>query len=142
MSLDFSFKKIANYKEACYGPALEKDEPTRGLSKGDRPIDGTLHTLIWATLAVGLGTITEKNVDEWRFRIAALDVVGANPFWRFADDVGVKSIHGIESYVPERDEIARFIGLETNAFPEKTRKQWLASVIVESVERRAKEMIR
>ena len=60
------------------------------------------NTLIWISLGVDLGEITEKNVDEWVFRANKLELTNT----------------------PLTEEMVKmFVGLHTNV-GSLTRKQW------------------
>ena len=64
MSLDYELGNIANYKEVCY-----TGEP------GQRKMSGVTHALIFVTMSVDIGHITEKNYLEFYTRakfVAAL----------------------------------------------------------------------
>ncbi len=93
MSLDFKLDKIKNYKTVTrYGNELST--VTNGL--------------IWSTLSVGLGEITEKNVDEWMVRLALVDKL-----------LGTMLKKNGESRPFTRDEVVTHIGLTTNVSNEK-----------------------
>ena len=60
------------------------------------------NALIWASIGVDLGRITESNIDEWVFRVNKLELTN-------------KPV--------ERWMIEHFVGLKTNV-ANLTRKQW------------------
>lgn len=93
MSLNYDFMK-------CEGP---KDDNERV----------ALDCLIWATMTVGLGEITEKNAHEFFSRIALYEKA-QGPF-RTSGKGGVY-------FTPQ--EIKRWIGLKTNVSP-MTKNQFL-----------------
>ncbi len=64
---------------------------------------GIFDAIIWSTMAVGLGGITEKNVDKYFERLMILDKVDG-PYLR--DKEGPKSW--------DYATVKRFIGLSTN----------------------------
>lgn len=70
--------------------------------------------LIWATMAIDLGSITEKNADEWVFRLF------------HQKRLGLDCIHFDDAVHPSEVEgwVRRWIGLVTNV-ASKPRKQWL-----------------
>ena len=70
--------------------------------------------LIWATMALDLGSITEKNVDEWVFRLMHQKRLGLN-YTYIDDEVKPAEVEGW---------VRRWIGLVTNV-SSKPRKQWL-----------------
>lgn len=69
-------------------------------------------TVILSTMAVGIGTITDKNAGEFYARLKLIYV---------SDELGMP-----ESITP--DFIRSMIGLRTNVFPQETRTQWLRRV--------------
>ena len=86
MSLNWDVSKVADYKE------MQETE------------SGITDAVIWLTMAVGLGEITEKNCEEFARRAALVQML--NGSWL---------IRGI--YVTE-DMIRRRIGLHTNVSDE------------------------
>lgn len=66
----------------------------------------TRDALVWATMAIGIGVITEENAQEFYSRLSLLEkVTGAS---RFKDG---------EPLYFTPDDVKRFIGLTTNVFP-------------------------
>jgi hypothetical protein len=86
MSLNWDVSKVADYKK------MQETE------------SGITDAVIWLTMAVGLGEITEKNVEEFARRAALVQML--NGSWL---------VRGI--YVTE-DMIRRRIGLHTNVSDE------------------------
>lgn len=64
------------------------------------------HSLIWLTMAVGIGDLTEKTAPEFYARVKILEKL---------DGSKVK-------FTP--DMIRKRIGLNTNVFPMETRSKW------------------
>ena len=62
MSLNWNLEGIKDYKQVCW---IGGDDDL------DRRMNPVTNALIFGTIAVGLGSITDKNVDEFaaRFRI-------------------------------------------------------------------------
>ena len=67
MSLNWNVEKIDNYKQVCWLPTGEKHEDGTEKTR----LNPVTEALIFGTMSVGLGSITDKNVDEFaaRFRI-------------------------------------------------------------------------
>lgn len=63
MSLDFDLGGIKNYKELCWTDA----------ETGGKRLAGLTHTLVWDTMVIGLNEVTEKNIDEWMYRLHIMD---------------------------------------------------------------------
>lgn len=78
------------------------------------PVDDNDHNgrelMIWGSVFTDMGEITEKNVDEWVFRIRFLEEIGAS--------VSKEPIPNLEGLV------RRWIGLKMNVFTE-TRRKWM-----------------
>ena len=73
--------------------------------------------LIWMTMAVDLGEITEDNLDEWEFRYGLLQGVNG-------PDFGIK---GVDFYLT-REDLENHIGLSTNVGT-ISRTRWLTEKI-------------
>lgn len=74
-------------------------------------------SIIWATMMVDLGEITEDNIDEWAYRLALLQAVwGAN-----------MSASGNPFYLT-KEHIERRVGLSVNV-GNMTRNQWLKKLL-------------
>lgn len=112
MSLNWNISKVKDHKKLCWVTA-EHDAPEDGTKKGDRVMAPTTNALIWSSMIVELGSITEKNADEWRWRLNRLVEIGCAPYNR-----------GDKPWVPTLDEIKAHVGLSTNVYPDKTRKQF------------------
>jgi len=102
MSLNFRFEKIKNWE------TVTKD--------GDR-MSVVTESLIWSTMGVGLGKITEENVDEWMIRLAFLDKL-----------MGPMMVRDGEPRPFTREELVAHIGLYTNVTNE-VRTRWAKRVM-------------
>lgn len=82
-------------------------------------------SLIWGTMATGIGEITEENWAEFHARLA------------FA-----AKLDGIEAVSPQK--VRAHIGLKTNVFPNKTRAQWLRRFgnDLDALKKRAQDEVR
>lgn len=109
MSLDWDCEKCAN------PIPVDKEE------------SGIRHALIWATVPLALGSITEDNVDEWVFRLFHQKRLGLNYMYI---DATVEPPE-VEGWV------RRWIGMVTNAKTEP-RKKWLKAMC-EILEKRTVE---
>ena len=98
MSLDWNVGKVKDFDKWGW----VKDEA------GEEVLNPLTDRLIWATMAVELGDITEKNADEFYIRLQTLG-------YRF----------GSKGYATiTREDVRKHIGLKTNVSNE-TRKSWL-----------------
>ena len=98
MALNFEFTDEKKYNQ------LTKDEKSLN------------DVFIWGMMVVGLGDITEKNAKEWQWRYDFASKL-TGPFFYKND----------EPYIPTLEEVEKRIGLRTNNFPAKTRKQFIAA---------------
>ena len=120
MSLDFNCS--INNKQCIKNPELltfdEYDMPN-GLAK----------VLIFATMWVDLGEITEKNLDEWMFRLKVIESRGYLRSEKIGDEWRETPIR--------REEVEGFIGLRTNVSSitraEFKKRQW--KILEETVNR-------
>lgn len=78
--------------------------------------------MVYGTMRVGLGAVTEQNIDEWEFRVEVCKAFGEE-FGSRAKEGG-----GFEKLYPDRQVLQEFVGLRTNVTNQK-RKDWLAAVI-------------
>ena len=69
------------------------------------------HLMPWTSLHIGLGEVTEKNEDEWRFRIAFLNATGFH--LGSVTDRSVSPVRGKGINVPLR-LVWMFRGFKTN----------------------------
>lgn len=92
MSLDYRLSEIENWRELCLRPSEEHP--------GSQRLARKTNALVWAGLLVELGSITQKNVAEWDFRLRCIYRIGLGP----TDDEDR----------PNREDIEQHIGLRTN----------------------------
>lgn len=103
MSLNWDVSKIENNKEVCFTGEGE-----------NRCLDPVTNTLIWYTLCLGIGEISEKTVDEFYIRMNLFDRLSTGPMhWEAA---GYRSI--------TLEELRQHIGLHTNVGRGETRNKW------------------
>jgi hypothetical protein len=108
MALNFSFDKIANYQTTCW------------IGEGDeRRMNPVTEALIFGTMSVGLGAITDKNVDEFAARFRIIEKIhGAMLYKPDPDNEG----QIVDWYLSDEDFIAH-IGLSCNVTDE-SRSKW------------------
>ena len=98
MSLDFDVSGIANYSE--HFPDTPNGE-----------WNGTIQSLVWASMAIGLNPITEKNAVEFYQRMN-LWIEHIGPFFRRFEEVdGEMQAVPIK---PTLDDVKKAVGLQTN----------------------------
>jgi hypothetical protein len=121
MSLNWSLRDIADYKNACFETA-DRDHPGRGVKKGEQLMRPVTNTLIWATIGIGIGQITEANYQTFALRLRLYEqLFGA--FLQRRVDVNGKEVEDPFDDRPGRwvdrpitvSEVYAHIGLDTNA---------------------------
>lgn len=117
MSLNFDLSHIANYGEVCFH-TLKEDSSWSGGKKGERVIKPLTNALIWATMGVGIGEITEENALQFYSRVHLQEkLFGTN-------------LNGSEGpYWITYEDVRSHIGLKTNVFPMETDAKWGARVV-------------
>ena len=106
MALHWELSKIHDYEEVCFIEATE-DDPSNGVEKGDRLLNPLTNTLIWASISVELGGITEANADQWYARLRVVQKL-----------FGTLMIHGDGTpHEITADEVRAHIGLSVNVSP-------------------------
>lgn len=108
MSLDWSIDKVKDWKSISMA-----DE------NGDEA--QKTHSLIWATLSVGLPGITEKNTQEFFWRLKTLEQRQGSFMYRFHNDTR-------EDYLFTPEDVQRRVGLSTNVSTQP-RVSWVARVV-------------
>lgn len=100
MSLDWDTTGIENSEEVCFFISGE----------GNRCLSGVTEALIWATMEIDIGTITEKNWLEFWMRLAMADAVYGEGKIRYLD----KDTSKYRTRSITKDEVRAHIGLRTN----------------------------
>lgn len=93
---------------------------------------GIRKALVFESMAVGLGSITEDNEDEWMFRVMLLQRIGMSTIMFAADSEGEKARELLKA-------LRRWRGMVTNASHKPKRKEWMTQTMVlleREVERR------
>ena len=112
MSLDFDLGPIMNDSERKH---LARDK------QGN--LTGLAQTLIFASMFVDIGVITEDNIDEFYRRC-----------WLYEHGLSALRSKGDDPVYITRDEVASFVGLRTNVAT-RTSKQFDASLKTKMFER-------
>lgn len=110
MSLNWDLTKIENYQELCWLP-----DPTEENPKQTR-LNPVTESLIWATMAVDIGRLTEKNLDEFAYRVFFYE----RAFQSFMNKGG-------EPEYLTYEDIKAHIGLSTNVI-DITQSQWMKRI--------------
>ena len=104
MSLNWDVTRVKNSDEVCF---VERD--------GETHLSPVTNDLIWLTLGIGIGEITEKTAHEFYTRMLC--------HW------------GIDNYSKKErrvawDYIVAHIGLSTNVFPKESSAKWMKKHVV------------
>jgi hypothetical protein len=103
MALTWDLTEIKDSKELCWVPSSEEGKVELGV---------VTHTLIWASMLIGMNSITEKNSKEFHKRLIEFEVVhGAGMI-----------IEDGEARQPTLKEVQSHAGLKTNATVMEGRK--------------------
>lgn len=104
MSLDYDLRNI---KDRSVNFPPETDPAVIRLA-GD--MNRKVYSVIWSTIAVQIGTITEDNADEFYDRYS---------YWN-------RLMFGPDEELPfTREDVHLLVGLSTNVFPDLTHEEWL-----------------
>ena len=141
MSLNFNVTKIKDYHTvttayrnhttgAVYFEAdthidhEDGDKKTFWVVENDSPAEvheiwhPVTEAIVWRTMSVGLGTVTEDNVHEFYARSMLFDrITLTTPLW----------IEGKDTHITMK-MLRDHIGLSTNV-PDETRKKWIARIM-------------
>jgi hypothetical protein len=93
---------------------------------------GIRKALVFESMAVGLGRISEENEDEWMFRVMLLQQIDQSTIMFAEDTWGAKARE-------LRKALRRWRGMVTNASHKPKRKEWLQqtmTLLEKDVERR------
>lgn len=112
MALRWELGAIENWEHVCLVTAKD-DMPDQGVKKGDEILNPLTHVLIWATIGVGIGQLSEKNADEFYARLALLERL---------DGPYLIRPEGKQPHITP-EEVKAHIGLSTNVSYE-TRPTW------------------
>lgn len=108
MSLNYELGKIKDW-ETVTKITSEYNSPADGIKIGDKIMNPVTSALIFGCISVGIGEITEANVEEWYCR------------FEINERVMGRSIRYMDATKPDRvityDEVKAHIGLRTNVFP-------------------------
>jgi hypothetical protein len=112
MTFNIDYNKIKDWEDVC---VVEHDD-------GKSSLAPMTQCLGFACISVGLHEITDKNADEFYARLHLIEQMDGAYLRRTSED-------GFESVFLTPQDVNRHIGLHTNAFPSKTRNQWLKEIV-------------
>lgn len=120
MSLDWNLRGIANHETLCWVDSGEKRED----GKPRMTMNGVTHALIWATIFVDIGHITEKNAAEFYARMMFFTAL-RGPFMSgdaMPTAADVKAHIGLRTNVADKTT-AQFTKRITDLFMREHRKE-------------------
>lgn len=82
-----------------------------------------MNHFIWGSICVDMGSITEKNLEEWLFRMEFYNTVSRYPtkYFGYLDAEGKEQDYGLE-------DLRKCVGLVTNVYT-MPRKTWIKKVV-------------
>lgn len=114
MALHWSVADVADHDNVCFYIA-EAEDAGRGIDVGDKLLNGITKSLIFATIPVGFGTITEANAKEFYTRLSA---------WERLYGATCYNGDGSDRFIT-REDVTKHVGLSTNASDKTTRQFWV-----------------
>lgn len=108
MSLDWSIEDVRDYKEIA--------PTTKNGIEGEKT-----HSLIWATLSVGIGVLNESTLDEFWMRLSAIEQRDGSYMRKYVTDESGEVLVDVPF---KREDLVRRIGLRTNV-SNITHTKWL-----------------
>lgn len=113
MALIWDVGNVHNYEDVCFYRATE-DDPSRGVKEGDDLVNPVTNAIVWASIQVCLGGITEANAEQWFARLRLIETLFGPMLIRGSTHVGPPEISA--------DEVRAHIGLTVNVTPESDTK--------------------
>lgn len=117
MSLNWNAEKVPEETRTIVATA---DDRMRGIKAGDRILNPVTETLVFSTMAIGIGVIDENTVDEFAARI--------DFYQRLNGALMLAWPEGSDQPEPKfltREDVVAHMGLSTNVFPMERRTSWV-----------------
>lgn len=121
MSLNFDLQAIP---EETRTVIAEADDPSGHYKKGDKIMSPVTNSLIWATVGIGIGEITQENVHEFYTRVRIQEALCGAYYRKFVDGEWQDQLITLE-------QVKAHIGLRTNVFPKRSHSEFLKQVTSE-----------
>lgn len=113
MALVWDVGNVHNWEEVCLIEATE-DRPGDGVKKGEKIWHPVTNAIVWASISVELGGITETNAEQWYARLHIIERLFGPMLIRGSSHVGAPEITA--------DEVRAHIGLTVNVSPKSDAK--------------------
>jgi hypothetical protein len=110
MSLNWDIREVKDHESMCYVPTGEKDDEGKGLTR----VNPVTDALIWLTMGVDIGVISEETIDEFIIRMNMWEKLYAGSL---VDGDG-------KQRMPTREEVEAHIGLRTNVGTRPMAEWW------------------
>lgn len=121
MSLNYNLTEIP---EDVRTIVAEEDDKFAGVKKGDRVMSPVTHSLIFATMGVGIGVLNDETIPEFAARLDIYQKLnGALLSERDGD--------GWKPRPLTLEDIQAHKGLSTNVFPLERRAAWIKRVVTQ-----------
>lgn len=138
MSLDWDVRNVKDFETVCFREATEEDK-RYGRARSDGKATAVVtEVLVFGTMAVDMGEITEANHEEFFRRLTLWHSWVGAPVTSF--ETGE-----VEYLFITLDEVKAHIGLRTNVFPQKSPKQFeakLKKVMMDDQNRKAERFMK
>jgi hypothetical protein len=111
MALSWDITRVKDHKTVCYREALDDDGKPE-LDDDGKPLHQLApltNALIWATITVDLGEITEANYREFAWRLRLYTATTGTALMLKTDAEG-----NTTGYDPTEEEVRSHIGLQCN----------------------------
>ena len=122
MSLNWDLTKIDGYETLCWMPDPSSD--TADPNGDGKVMNPVTHALIWSTISVGIGEITEANAQEFFTRLSMYERVYGPMLTVYNAETDQ---HEPQFLTP--GDVRAHIGLHTNVFPKVTDAAWLKNLM-------------
>jgi hypothetical protein len=106
MSLRWDVSNVKDFETVCY-VTVEEDMPMRGLKVGDEVIHPVTEALVWHTIGIGMGEISDENAADFYARVSLVETL-----------FGASVSKGGEPKPITREDVLAHVGLFTNASAE------------------------
>ena len=130
MSLNWSIEEVEDFEEKCF---TENEDGTRRLSE-------VTNALVWSTMGVGIGEITEKNWREYAYRLDLYQTLFGPLLSEWVPGKGGHDDGAMQPRPLTPLEVRDHIGLHTNASIE-TFHRWLRRMVNDNHRRDFDQML-
>ncbi len=129
MSLNWSIEEVENFEEKCFEQRYVAEA-----KQTQRMLKPVTNALVWSTMGVGIGEITEKNWRDFAYRLDLYQTL-FGPLLSEVDDDGKAKPRPLTPL-----EVRDHIGLHTNVSIE-TFHRWLRRMVDDNHRRDFEQMV-